>query len=201
MRKVLCWQWVLIFLFFLACGGQTFLVNLRYVPQIPPALKVKPTTVAVAPFVDKRNKRNDVGLRRRLDGSLDRFTTGPVSAAEGAQKAVERFLRVNGFTVFALEGWDFEPESLATIDADLVMGGEVIRLWSRADSVAGRTIIVSGVEIVIYLGKPREGKVLEQRVEIDREVTQIVFSSEKVEEILNESLSESIESAFAKLLR
>ncbi len=41
---------------------------------------------------------------------------------------------------------------------------------------------------------------LSQSVEIDREVTQIIFSSDKIEKTLNESLSEAIESAFAKLL-
>ncbi|NIQ38067.1 MAG: hypothetical protein GTN81_05710 [Proteobacteria bacterium] len=200
MKKSSCWPLLLIFLFLTGCGGKTFLVNLTYVPQAPPSLKVGPTSVAIAPFVDERNEKNDVGVRRRLDGSVDRYTTAPSSVAEVVKKAVGRFLRRNGFNVVDIPGWDLKPESLAKIDTDLVVGGRINRLWSRADSVAGRTIITTDLEIIIFLGKPKEGRVLQQGVEIGREISQIVFSSDKIQETLNESLSEIIESAFAKLL-
>lgn len=200
MKKFSFFLFALIFFFLSACGGRTFLVDLRYVPQTPPALRVEPTTVALAPFFDDRTEKGDVGVRRRLDGSVDRFTTAPTRVAEGVTKAVERFLRRNGFTVQAIEKWDLKPASLSKVDAEMVVGGQIKQLWSRADSVAGRTIVTTSLEIIFYLGKPREGKVLQQGVEIEREITQVIFSPEKVEERVNESLSEIIESAFAKLL-
>lgn len=200
MKKMFFWEFVLVFLFIFACGGKTFLVDLRYVPQTPPTLKAEPTTVAIAPFIDNRRERKDVGIRRKLDGSVDRYTTGSVGVGEGVRKAVEKFLRANGFRVVNIQGWDLKAESLSKIDADMVVGCQINRLWSRADSVAGRTIITTDLEVAIYLGKPGEGRVLQQGVEIDREITQIIFSSEKIEETLNESLSEIIESAFAKLM-
>ncbi len=201
MKRQFLWKLLSILVLFSACGGgKTYIVAMKYVPQAPPVLKVKPAKVAVAPFVDKRREKRDVGIRRRLDGSVDRFTMARLSAAEGVQKAVEKFLRGNGFTVVNIQEWDLKVESLSKIDAELVVGGEVNRLWSRADSVAGRTIVATELEITVYLGKPREGKVLKQGVEIEREFTQIIFSSEKIEETINESLSETIESAFAKLL-
>jgi hypothetical protein len=64
----------------------------------------------------------------------------------------------------------------------------------------GRTVIRAEVELVFYVGKPREGRVLQQKIEMTREITEIVFSEEKVEKLLNETLSEIIEDAFAKLL-
>lgn len=39
-----------------------------------------------------------------------------------------------------------------------------------------------------------------QKIAMSREITEIIFSPEKIEEMLNESLSEIIESAFAELL-
>ncbi|NIO05810.1 MAG: hypothetical protein GTN74_14755 [Proteobacteria bacterium] len=200
MKKFSFLLFVLVFFFLSACGGRTFLVDLRYMPQTPFVLRAEPSTVALAPFIDDRTEKGDVGVRRRLDGSVDRFTTAPTPVAEGVKKAVERFLRRNGFTVQAIEKWDLKPASLSKVDAEMVVGGEIKQLWSRADSVAGRTIVTTSLEIIFYLGKTREGKVLEQGVEIEREITQVIFSPEKVEESVNESLSEIIESAFAKLL-
>ncbi len=201
MKRMLLWQFALIFLLLAACGGRkTYPVDLRYVPQTPPSLKAEKAKVAVAPVINKRSTRNDVGIRKKLDGSVDQFTTAPTTVSEGVQKAIEKFLRAHGFTVVETPEWDFKPESLSRIDAHLVVGGEINRFWSRAESKVGRTIVRTELDLTIYLGKPEEGKVLSQSVEIDREVTQIIFSSDKIEKTLNESLSEAIESAFAKLL-
>jgi ribosomal protein L31E len=201
MKKPSLWALLLILFFFSACGGRkTYLVDLRYVPQIPAHLKGNQATVAVAPFVDKRSHRDDVGIRKKLDGSIDRYTTTPTSASEGIRNAVKKFLRANGFTVLDVPEWDLKVESLSKVEADLIVGGEILRFWSQADSLAGRTIVRTDVEIVIYLGKPKEAKVSTQRVEMGREITQILFSSKKIEESLNQTLSEIIETAFARLL-
>jgi hypothetical protein len=191
----------LVCLLLAACGGgKTYLVDLEYVPQTPPYLKAKPATIAVAPFIDKRSSTNDVGIRKKLDGTVDRYTTAPSSLSEGIKKAVEDFLRANGFNLVETEVWDLRPESLSRINADMVVGGQIRRFWSQAESLAGRTIIRTDLEIAFYLGKPWEGSVLRQTIEMSGENTQIVFSWGKIEEILNETLSEMIETAFEKLL-
>lgn len=201
MKKMFLWPFVLIFLVLAACGGKkTYLVEIKYVPQTPPSLRVKHARVAVAPFIDRRSQRDDVGIRKKLDGSVDRYTTAPTTVSESVKNAVEKFLRANGFDLVEIPEWNLKPESLPEIDADMVVGGEIDRFWSQADSMAGRTTITTHLELAIYLGKPQEGRVLQQTVEIERESTQVIFSSKKIEEILNESLSEIIESVFAKLL-
>jgi len=201
MKRVSFWQFALIFLLFSACGAsRTYLVDLKYVPQTPPGLKAKPKIVAVAPFIDMRSHKNDVGIGKKRDGSVDRYTTAPITVSEGVKKAVEKFLRNNGLEVVEIQEWDLKPESLSKIDAEMVVGGQINRFWSQADSMTGRTLIKTELELVVYVGKPQERKVLSQKIEMDREITQIIFSSGKIEEILNESLSEIIESAFAKLL-
>jgi hypothetical protein len=183
------------------CGaGKVYLIDLQYVPQVPPSLKSGPRTVAVAPFVDRKSGAHEIGIRKKLDGSLDRFTTGRLSVNEAVRRAVEGFLRENGFRVMEIQQWDLTAESLSTIAADLVVGGRIGRFWSTAESMAGRTVVRTETVLTVYLGKPQERKVIRQTVEISREVTQIVFSPEKVEALFNESLSEIIESAFEKLL-
>lgn len=200
-KRLFLWPLVLILVLLPACGGRkTYLVDIKYVPQVPPSLKVKQATVAVAPFIDKRSNTDDVGIRKKLDGSLDRFTTGRFSVGESVKEAVEKFLRGNDFKVVDMPEWDLRPESLSKVEEDLVVGGEINRFWSQADSMPGRTVIRTELELAIYVGKPREGKVLKQKIEMGSEITQIIFSPGKIEETLNETLSEIIESAFAKLL-
>jgi len=201
MRKLIVLLLFLVFLVLSACGAsRTYLVDINYVPQIPPTLKVEPTTVAVAPFMDGRSHGNDVGIRNKLDGSFDRYTTAPATVGEAIRKAVERFLRGNDLKTVNIETWDLRPESLSQMETDMVVGGEISRFWVQADSMAGRTIIKTDIELTIYVGMPREGKVLSQKMQLSREITHIIFSSEKLEEMLNESLSDVIESAFAELL-
>ena len=184
-----------------ACAGaRTFIVDLAYVPQSPAVLEVEKVAVAIAPFMDKRDGKKDVGVRSKLDGSVDQFITAPGSVSEQVRKAVERYLRANGFQTVTISEWDFQPESLRVMEADMVVGGEVHRLWSYAESMVGRTVIHSDLEISVYLGKPQENKVLRQKMEISREITEIVFSPRQMEKVLNESLSEIIESVFEALL-
>lgn len=201
MKEKSFWLLVLIFLLLAACGAsKTYLVDIRYVPQSPPSPKVKQGVVGMAPFVDRRSRKNDVAIRNKLDGSVDRYTTAPASVSERIKKAVEKFLRHYDFKFVEIQEWDLKVENLSKVDTDLVVGGEIKRFWSRADSLAGRTIITTEVELAIYLGKPREGKVLQQTIEMSSEITEIIFSQQTVEEALNELLSEIIEEAFAKLL-
>jgi len=201
MKRNPFWPFVLTLLLLAACGAsKTYLVDIRYVPQTPPGLKVKQTMMGIAPFIDKRSRKTDVGIRNKLDGSLDRYTTAPASPSASIKKAVERFLRHYDFTIVEIPEWDLKVDSLAEIDTDLVVGGEINRFWSQADSLAGRTIITTEVELTIYLGKPRGGEVLQQRIEMSSEITEVIFSQETIEEALNELLSEIIEEAFGKLL-
>jgi len=184
-----------------ACAGaRTFVVDLTYVPQSPPVLEAEKTVVAIAPFMDKRHGTRNVGLRRKLDGSVDQFVTAPDSVSEQVRKAVGRYLRANGFQTVAISEWDLQPESLSGMEADLVVGGEIRRLWIDAESMVGRTVIHSDLEITVCLGRPKENKVFQQKMQMSQENTEIVFSPDQVEKRLNEGLSEIIESVFESLM-
>ena len=184
-----------------ACtGARTFVVDLTYVPQSPPVLKVEKAVVAIAPFRDKRDGKKDVGVRSKLDGSVDQFITAPDSVGERVRKAVERYLRANGFHTVTTTEWDFQPESMRGMEVDMVVGGEIRRLWVSAESMVGRTVIQSDLEISIYLGMPQDKKVIQQKMEMSQEVTEIVFSPGQVENLLNEGVSEIIESVFEELM-
>ena len=202
MKWLIRCQLLWLFLLLSACGGKkAYLVELNYMPQVPPRVGMSEAAVALAPFIDLRTNKEDVGIRTKLDGGVDRYITSPGSVREGVEKAVERFLRSNRYRILGTVGWDLRPESLSGVSADLVVGGEIYRFWGQADSMVGRTVIKTELEMAIYVGKPRERRVHQQKMELSREVTQLRFSPEKMEEMLNESLSEVIESAFAKLLK
>jgi alkanesulfonate monooxygenase SsuD/methylene tetrahydromethanopterin reductase-like flavin-dependent oxidoreductase (luciferase family) len=74
-----------------ACGGKrAYLVELKYVPQVPPGVGMTVAAVALAPFVDLRTNKEEVGIRTRLDGGVDRFITTPGSVREGVERRASR---------------------------------------------------------------------------------------------------------------
>jgi hypothetical protein len=201
MKTRVLWQWALVLLFLVGCvASKTYFVDVRYIPQTPPKFETQPVTIAVAPFVDSRGQNGSVGLRQKLDGSVDRYTTGSTGLGLVVRKVVKRFLRQNKLNAIDIQEWDLKAESLTGIDTDFVVGGEINRLWSQADSLAGRTVINTEADVTVYLGKPQQGEVFQQRIQVGQEVTKVIFSTEMIEEAINEALSEIIEDAFKQLL-
>jgi hypothetical protein len=201
MKTRVLWQWALVLLFLVGCvASKTYFVDVRYIPQTPPKFETQPVTIAVAPFVDSRGQNGSVGLRQKLDGSVDRYTTGSTGLGLVVRKVVKRFLRQNKLNAIDIQEWDLKAESLTGIDTDFVVGGEINRLWSQADSLAGRTVINTEADVTVYLGNPRQGEVFQQRIQVGQEVTKVIFSTEMIEEAINEALSEIIEDAFKQLL-
>ena len=197
------WQllFVSLILFLASCTtSKTYSVQIKYVPQTPPGLEDRELLVGVAPFTDRRGRDHDVGVREKLDGSLDQFVSAPPSVSEGVRRAVGKFLRAYSFKVADIEAWNGKVDSLPEIGTDLVVGGEIHRFWGQAESLAGRTVITADVALTIYLGEPQRRQVRSRTMEMTREITEVIFSPEKIEETLNENLSEMIEDIFEELL-
>jgi hypothetical protein len=113
--------------------------------------------------------------------------------------AISGYFLLRGYRVVNYTGWDLSPESLSGIPANLVVGGEVIHLESDAwTSVRTRVKVL--VQLQIYVGKVSEGKVLSQKMEISKEIIGVTSRPERVEETLNQELSEAIDRVFQGIL-
>jgi hypothetical protein len=80
-----------------------------------------------------------------------------------------------------------------------VVGGEIIHLKSEAWTTV-RTRVQVHVQLQIYVGKVREGKVLGQKMEISKEILGVTSRPERIEETLNMELSEAIDRVFRGIL-
>jgi hypothetical protein len=92
-----------------------------------------------------------------------------------------------------------KPESLSRVPADLVVGGEVVKLKSEAWTTV-RTKVRVLVQLQIHVGRVTEGKVLSQKMEISKEIVGVRSRPERIEETLNKELSEAIDRVFQGIL-
>jgi hypothetical protein len=56
------------------------------------------------------------------------------------------------------------------------------------------------VQLQIHVGKVKEGKVLRQKMEISKEIVGVTSRPERIEETLNQELSEAIDRVFQGIL-
>jgi hypothetical protein len=195
------WFWALaLFFFLLGCGAsRTYWMDIQYLSG-PIAENVEgKRIVAVNTFKDIREDRARLGAWTRPKGRLDTFMASkPVDQA--VTEAVSDYFRLRKYRVISSTGWDLSPESLSRIPADLVVGGEVILLKSEAWTTTLRTKVNVHVQLQIHVGKVKEGKVLRQKMEISKEIVGVTSRPERIEETLNQELSEAIDRVFQGIL-
>jgi hypothetical protein len=154
--------------------------------------------VAINVFKDIRGNRERLGAWTRSKDRLDTFMASkPVDQA--VTDAVSDYFLSRKYRVINYAGWDLSPESLSGIPADIVVGGEVIHLKSEAWTTL-RTRVKVHVQLQIHVGKVREGKVLRQKMEISKEIMGVTSRPERIEETLNQELSEAIDRVFQGIL-
>ena len=188
------------FYFFISgcAGGKVYLLHLKYIP--PDAGDIIPEKeqtgkIGVKTFVDVRTEKEDVGRRVRSGGRVDIFRPYFFPVNEAVTRAVKDYLLVKGYEIVHIEDWDFTPEDLSNIpgNADIVIGGEVKRLWSSVESSITHTKIKSSFGLLVYIGWVNEGKVVVRKVESTPEVTEILYNKEKVERNIDNTMTEVIE--------
>ncbi|UCD71009.1 MAG: hypothetical protein JSW70_08390 [Syntrophobacterales bacterium] len=194
------WIYPLALLFYLlGCApSRTFWMDIRYLPGTLAEKADQQQVVAVNPLKDIREDRARLGAWTRPKGRVDTFMASkPVDQA--VTEALSDYFLSRGFRVIPYTSWDFRPESLSRIPADLVVGGEIIRLESEAWTTI-RTKVKVHVQLQIHVGKVTERKVLSQKMEISKETVGVTSRPERIEETLNKELSEAIDRVFQGIL-
>jgi uncharacterized lipoprotein YajG len=194
------WFWTLVLLFSVwGCGAsRNYWMGIRYLSDPLSEKGGKGRVVAVNAFKDIRADRGQLGTWVRPRGQVVTFMASkPVDHA--VTEAIAGYFRLRGYRVIDYTGWDLKPESLSDIPADLVVGGEVIHLKSDAWTTV-RTRVKVHVQLQIHVGKVSEGKVLGQKMEISKEIVGVTSRPERIEETLNQELSEAIDRVFQGIL-
>ena len=156
-----------------------------------------PVAVGIQSFEDQRGRddRFLIGYRSLGRGEWERYVSSPDDVAAAVSRMAAELIRRKGGTPGVLNGWDYTPDQmLALTDAfDVFIGGAIERLRCEAEKRLMHTRMVLEVDIVVYVGKVREGVVHRRPVTMRTERVAAAFGPGELRRFLNEMLSEALE--------
>jgi uncharacterized lipoprotein YajG len=197
-------RWLLILslgFFVLGCAKTgTFSLSLRYQPVKDfPSLQTKMgPTLSMAPFKDERPDTLYIGIHTNLQGDSNYFKSNPFPLEKAIKESLSNVLSRDGVKTIPISNWDGEPESLKNMETDSVLMIEIKRFWTEGKASAFRSTVKTTVQLVIHLGVKKEGKVFTRNVEVEKEMTVARSTPEKVEEMVNQILTDIFDSYFSK---
>ncbi len=196
--KSLKWSGIFLLSFLLlhCSSGGTRHLAIRYQTTSPfPTLQQKiGTSLAVAPFKDLRYDTLYVGLHEPLAGSYTYYKSDPSPLEKSVHDSLLRVLPPYGVKVVSVPTWDGSPESLASLETDSILSVEINKFWIEGHASLTGTKVQSSTQLIFHLGVKKEGKVFTRNIELEREVTLARFTAEKAEEMMNQVLSDILDS-------
>ncbi len=107
------------------------------------------------------------------------------------------YLQASGFDCVSVPPWEYTPEGAKAAGQrfDYLVGGEIKKLECFAVKKIGFTSMTLDIDIVFYIGNPDKGVLKTAPVKLKLERNEIIFSEEKLQKFLNDSLLEIIQSA------
>jgi len=200
--KSIRWLFILSLGFFvLGCAKTgTFSLSLRYQPVKDfPSLQTKMgPTLSMAPFKDERPDTLYIGVHTNLQGDSSYFKSNPFPLERAIKESLSNVLSRDGVKTIPISNWDGKPESLKNMETDSVLMIEIKTFWTEGKASAFRSTVKTTVQLVIHLGVKKEGKVFTRNVEVEKEMTVARSTPEKVEEMVNQILTDIFDSYFSK---
>jgi len=200
--KSIRWLFILSLGFFvLGCVKTgTFSLSLRYQPVKDfPSLQTKMgPTLSMAPFKDERPDTLYIGIHTNLQGDSNYFKSNPFPLEKAIKESLSNVLSRYGVKTIPISNWDGKPESLKNMETDSVLMIEIKRFWTEGKASAFRSTVKTTVQLVIHLGVKKEGKVFTRNVDVEKEMTVARSTPEKVEEMVNQILTDIFDSYFSK---
>lgn len=195
------WLFILPLGFFvLGCAKTgTFSLSPRYHPVKDfPSLQTKMgSTLGMAPFKDERSDTLYIGIHTNLQGGSNYFKSDPFPLDRAIKESLSDVLPRYGVKIIPISHWDGKPESLKDIETDSVLVIEIKRFWTEGKASAFRSTVKTTVQFVLHLGMKKERKVFIRNVEVEKEVTVVRSTPEKVEAMINQILTDIFDSYFS----
>lgn len=171
-------------------------IHMDYAGNVRPA-KEQVVTVGIQSFLDRRNEadRHVIGYRQLGRGEQERYVSSPDDVARAVTRMATAIIRQKGGEAGELRGWDFSPDQMLSLsDAfDVFIGGEIERLRCDAEKRLLHTRMVLELDIVVYVGKTREGIVHRRPVSMRTERVAATFGPRELQQFLNDMLSRGLE--------
>ncbi len=157
----------------------------------------QPVAVGIQAFRDQRTETDPyvIGYRQLGRGEQERYVSSPDDIARSVTRMAGELIRQKGGMPGGLKDWDYSPEQmLALSDAfDIFVGGEIQQLQCNADKRLMHTRMVLTLDLVVYVGKVREGVVHRRPVSIRTERVAATFGPRELKGFLNDMVSQALE--------
>jgi hypothetical protein len=179
--------------------AQVYSIPLHYQPtKTFPSLQQKfGSRLGIAPFKDERQEKSYIGIHFPLQGLATHFETLPMPLERALEKSLGDALSSLGVKVVSVSNWDGTPESLKYMDTDSVLTIEIKKFWTEGKGSLLRANIKTVVQLVIHLGVRSEGKVFTRNVEMEKEITVLRSTPERVGAIISEILTDIFDTFFS----
>jgi len=199
--KTYRWLMILFLSFFIfSCAkARTYSLYLRYQPSKEfPSLQQKiGSTLGIAPFKDERPDTLYIGIHTPLQGISSYFKSDPFPLEKAIMESLVEVLSRQGVKTIPISNWDGRPESLKSLESDSILMIEIKRFWTEGRAVTFKTNVKTSIHFVIHLGVKKEGKVFTKNVTVEKEMTVFKLAPEKVEQTVNEILTDIFDAFFS----
>jgi hypothetical protein len=174
------------------------LVDFQYQQPKGAAAGAVKATVGVSPFRDDRGKVASVVGKRSIKASdevNDLVVQGV--AADRVTAALKSALKARGIAQKEYASWDLTEAGLPANGADILISGEIKKLWVDTTSEFANTTFKAEVQLRVSIADLAQKKVRVVTVNSKMERQNMVFSSDIVENALSEALTGAIDQIFA----
>jgi hypothetical protein len=199
--KTYRWLMILFLSFFIfSCAkARTYSLYLRYQPSKEfPSLQQKiGSTLGIAPFKDERPDTLYIGIHTPLQGISSYFKSDPFPLEKAIMESLVEVLSRQGVKTVPVSNWDGRPESLKSLESDSILMIEIKRFWTEGRAVTFKTNVKTSIHFVIHLGVKKEGKVFTKNVTVEKEMAVFKLAPEKVEQTINEILTDIFDAFFS----
>ncbi len=195
----LCIILFLSFFIFCCAKGGTYFIPIRYQPvkELPSLQQKIGSTLSIVPFKDERSDTLYIGHHTPLQGVPSHFKSDPFPLEKAIADSLSQTLSRFGVKTIPVSNWDGKPESLKVMGTDSVLMIEIKRFWTEGKAATFRTNTKTSVHLAIHLGVKKESKVFTRNVEIEKEMGVFSLTPEKVEQTVNQIMTEIFDQFFS----
>jgi len=174
------------------------LLNVVYQAPAEKAGAASAIVVGVSPFRDVREAQPSVLGRRTIPSGMQSDLVVKGTVAEIATISLKEALTRRGIAVKDVAAWDLTAEGMPAEGAALLLGGEIKVFWleSLAAASAFNTHLKASVQLKVVAGDTGEKKVI-RTIDVSSKLDQdMLYSRERLENMLSEALSSAIDQIF-----
>ena len=178
-----------------ACAekGPVLLDNINYQAPEGLAAAAPKVVVGVSPFRDDRGKTSSIVGKRAIRDDIENDLVVQGTVADLVTKALNDALAARGIKHKDVPAWDLSAESIKTDGVDILIGGEIKKLWVDVQSQPLNVKVSAEVQLRVTAADTAEKKILRTLVLNSRlERQDVAFSYDTTAGALSEALSSAL---------